>query len=68
MCLGRRHLPALTGQAGERWEVHTVLADLATFGQGPPTLIDVGQAPEGGACCGIASGTDTAADTSASCC
>ena len=52
------------------WEVYTVLADSDTFGTSPQTLIDAGQAPEGGVCCGTAQGgaeTEPVA-ASASCC
>ncbi|MGY1914232.1 hypothetical protein [Blastococcus sp. SYSU DS0973] len=44
----------LTGPGGERWEVHTVLADDDAFGNSPQALIDAGQAPESGVCCGTA--------------
>ena len=56
----------VTGPAGERWEVYTVLADSATFGTSPQTLIAAGQAP-GGVCCGTAS-ADSNQSTAASCC
>ena len=45
----------VTGPAGERWEVYTVLADSPTFGTSPQTLVDAGQASDDGACCGTAS-------------
>ena len=43
----------VTGPAGERWEVYTVLADSPTFGTSPQSLIDAGQASDG-VCCGNA--------------
>jgi hypothetical protein len=42
----------VTGPAGDKWEVYTVLADSETFGTSPEHLdADSGQA-EGGVCCG----------------
>jgi lactoylglutathione lyase len=74
-CFATQDKVWVTGPAGERWEVYTVLADSDTFGAGPQTLIDAGQAPEGGVCCATASndpstpasGTDAPA-TAAACC
>jgi catechol 2,3-dioxygenase-like lactoylglutathione lyase family enzyme len=43
---------------GERWEVYTVLADSATFGVSPKTVMD-----EADVCCG-----GTASDASSTCC
>jgi catechol 2,3-dioxygenase-like lactoylglutathione lyase family enzyme len=70
-CFATQDKVWVTGPAGERWEVYTVLADSDTFGASPQTLIDAGQAPQDAVCCGSAqssvSGTPVAADA-ASCC
>ena len=57
-CFATQDKVWVTGPAGERWEVYTVLADSDTFGSSPQSLVDAGQAPE-------QSGTDASA---ASCC
>jgi lactoylglutathione lyase len=71
-CFATQDKVWVTGPNGERWEVYTVLADSETFGTSPQTLIDAGQAPEGGVCCGTATATDTAETphpaAAASCC
>jgi lactoylglutathione lyase len=60
----------VTGPAGEKWEVYTVLADSETFGTGPEFLA---ADPSGGECACNA-GDDAAealeekASTAASCC
>src|SRR6476620_7769873 len=41
----------VTGPAGEKWEVYTVLADSDTFGTSPQHLDDDGST-EGAVCCG----------------
>jgi catechol 2,3-dioxygenase-like lactoylglutathione lyase family enzyme len=62
-CFATQDKVWVTGPAGERWEVYTVLADSQTFGTSPRTLVEAGQAPEqNGACCGAAS------DAAQSCC
>jgi catechol 2,3-dioxygenase-like lactoylglutathione lyase family enzyme len=53
-CFATQDKVWVTGPHGERWEVYTVLADSATFGTSPHTLIDAGQEPEAGVCCGSA--------------
>ena len=53
-CFATQDKVWVTGPHGERWEVYTVLADSATFGTSPQTLVDAGQAPESGVCCGTA--------------
>jgi catechol 2,3-dioxygenase-like lactoylglutathione lyase family enzyme len=53
-CYATQDKAWLTGPGGERWEVYTVLADSDTFGTSPKTLVEAGQAPEGGVCCGTA--------------
>ena len=54
-CFATQDKVWVTGPGGERWEVYTVLADSDTFGVSPQTLVDAGQAPTGGVCCGAAS-------------
>src|SRR3954471_2137662 len=39
-CYATQDKAWLTGPGGERWEVYTVLADSATFGTSPQTLVD----------------------------
>jgi catechol 2,3-dioxygenase-like lactoylglutathione lyase family enzyme len=46
-CFATQDKVWVTGPAGERWEVYTVLADSATFGTSPQTLVDDGQATDG---------------------
>ena len=70
-CFATQDKVWVTGPGGERWEVYTVLADSDTFGSSPKTLIDAGQAPEGGVCCGTAqadTAEDRAAATATACC
>ena len=62
-CFATQDKVWVTGPAGERWEVYTVLADSATSGQSPQRLIDTDQTPEDAACCSTAS-----AHVPAACC
>src|ERR1700712_2828189 len=62
-CFATQDKVWVTGPAGERWEVYTVLADSDTFGASKQTLIDAGQAPGNGVCCGA--GQDVSADSPA---
>jgi catechol 2,3-dioxygenase-like lactoylglutathione lyase family enzyme len=55
-CFATQDKVWVTGPAGERWEVYTVLADSETFGASPQTPTDAGQAPGSGVCCGAADG------------
>ena len=55
-CFATQDKVWVTGPAGERWEVYTVLADSDTFGSSPQSLVGAGQAPE-------QSGTDASAAT-----
>ena len=58
----------VTGPAGERWEVYTVLADSDTFGVSPNTLASGAADNCGpGVCCGTASASGGTA-ASAACC
>ena len=58
----------VTGPAGEKWEVYTVLADSDTFGTNPQHA--EGGTAEGGVCCGgtAAAGAGQPAAGTASCC
>jgi catechol 2,3-dioxygenase-like lactoylglutathione lyase family enzyme len=47
-CFATQDKVWVTGPAGEKWEVYTVLADSATFGTSPVHA-------EGGVCCGSSS-------------
>ena len=69
-CFATQDKVWVTGPGGERWEVYTVLADSDTFGSSPKTLVDAGQAPESGVCCGTANAEGTADDRPAAtaCC
>jgi catechol 2,3-dioxygenase-like lactoylglutathione lyase family enzyme len=70
-CFATQDKVWVTGPAGERWEVYTVLADSDTFGTSPKTLAEASQAPQGGVCCDTAKDTAepaTAATGAASCC
>jgi lactoylglutathione lyase len=49
-CFATQDKVWVTGPAGEKWEVYTVLADSDTFGTSP-NPIDAGDEP-GGVCCG----------------
>jgi len=64
-CFATQDKVWVTGPAGERWEVYTVLADSETFGTSP-------QHPdpenEGVACCGGSPADDDETATAASCC
>jgi catechol 2,3-dioxygenase-like lactoylglutathione lyase family enzyme len=56
-CFATQDKVWVTGPSGERWEVYTVLSDSDTFGVSPRTLIDAGQAPGNGVCCGAEEST-----------
>ncbi|CRK52007.1 Cadmium-induced protein CadI [Rhodococcus sp. RD6.2] len=62
-CFATQDKVWVTGPAGEKWEVYTVLADSDTFGSSPRRL-DIDSA--GGVCCGTA--TDEEAPAGSSCC
>jgi lactoylglutathione lyase len=64
-CFATQDKVWVTGPAGEKWEVYTVLADSETFGSSPRH--DDPDA-EGGRCCGTAAAEDEPANASASCC
>ncbi|OBK16365.1 ArsI/CadI family heavy metal resistance metalloenzyme [Mycobacterium asiaticum] len=60
-CFARQDKVWVTGPAGEKWEVYTVLADSEAFGTGPQHRDDSGE-KEGGACCGSAAADPESAD------
>ena len=57
-CFATQDKVWVSGPAGERWEVYTVLEDSETFG---------GAAPEGGTCCGTAV-AESSAPSERACC
>ena len=63
-CFATQDKVWVTGPAGEKWEVYTVLADSETFGSSPQHL---DRETEGAACCGGSSGDEEDAAI-ASCC
>ncbi|MGV0836269.1 ArsI/CadI family heavy metal resistance metalloenzyme [Mycolicibacterium thermoresistibile] len=65
-CFATQDKVWVTGPAGEKWEVYTVLADSDTFGTGPQHL---DAEVEGQQCCGGAANADAdqSADTAACC-
>ncbi|MFC7450305.1 ArsI/CadI family heavy metal resistance metalloenzyme [Rhodococcus daqingensis] len=66
-CFATQDKVWVTGPAGEKWEVYTVLADSETFGTGPAALqMAESAAPAGGVCC--ATSADEAAPAQGSCC
>ena len=67
-CFATQDKVWVTGPAGEKWEVYTVLADSDTFGTSLKLLEDTDEG-EGGVCCGgtAAAGAGQPAGT-ASCC
>jgi lactoylglutathione lyase len=65
-CFATQDKVWVTGPAGEKWEVYTVLADSDTFGNSPQHL-EAGTA-EGGVCCGGTTGDAEEATAGSSCC
>jgi hypothetical protein len=68
-CFATQDKVWVTGPAGEKWEVYTVLADSETFGTGPELLA---ADPSGGCACDAgddaAKALEEKASTTASCC
>jgi len=64
-CFATQDKVWVTGPAGEKWEVYTVLADSETFGSSPEHL---DRATEGAACCGGSPAVDEQEEAAASCC
>lgn len=68
-CFATQDKVWVTGPAGEKWEVYTVLADSDTFGSSPQLL--AGDDSEDGVCCGgtaAASAAQAPAPEATSCC
>ena len=68
-CFATQDKVWVTGPAGEKWEVYTVLADSDTFGTSPQHLDE--DKADGGVCCGGSTAVaDSGQQTSASvsCC
>jgi catechol 2,3-dioxygenase-like lactoylglutathione lyase family enzyme len=59
-CFATQDKVWVTGPAGERWEVYTVLADSETFGESPDRPADKGG---NSVCCGVSGNNDAS-----SCC
>jgi len=57
-CFATQDKVWVTGPAGEKWEVYTVLADSETFGTSPHHLDDP-TAADGGICCGTTAAAET---------
>lgn len=53
-CFATQDKVWVTGPAGEKWEVYTVLSDSETFGSNPPALAEDGEAV---VCCSNNAGT-----------
>ena len=64
-CFATQDKVWVTGPAGEKWEVYTVLADSETFGSSPQHL---DHETEGAACCGGSPADDVQDAAAASCC
>ncbi|PXW31744.1 UNVERIFIED_CONTAM: catechol 2,3-dioxygenase-like lactoylglutathione lyase family enzyme [Williamsia faeni] len=71
-CFATQDKVWVSGPAGEKWEIYTVLADSETFGTSPKLLADnATQSDEQSAvCCGTSVSTeaDPAPSTAAACC
>ena len=65
-CFAKQDKVWITGPAGEKWEVYTVLADSDTFGTSPQHL-DEGD-DDGGVCCAGTASEGARAQTASSCC
>ncbi|MFD4293249.1 ArsI/CadI family heavy metal resistance metalloenzyme [Rhodococcus sp. NPDC058505] len=63
-CFATQDKVWVTGPAGERWEVYTVLADSDTFGTSPAHL-DGPRGADGGVCCGTGAPADERVDEDA---
>ena len=65
-CFATQDKVWVTGPAGEKWEVYTVLADSDTFGTSPQHLDD--DNAEGGVCCGGTAADAEKVSAGTSCC
>jgi catechol 2,3-dioxygenase-like lactoylglutathione lyase family enzyme len=66
-CFATQDKVWVTGPAGEKWEVYTVLADSETFGASPRHLKD-GSSGDGGVCCGGSAAETAETASEATCC
>ena len=66
-CFATQDKVWVTGPAGEKWEVYTILADSDTFGTSPQHLDEDGNT-EGGVCCGGSAPADAKEPAGSSCC
>jgi len=64
-CFAKQDKVWVTGPAGEKWEVYTVLADSDTFGTSPQHMNDDAEAGE---CCGGTASADQKVTAASSCC
>jgi catechol 2,3-dioxygenase-like lactoylglutathione lyase family enzyme len=67
-CFATQDKVWVTGPAGEKWEIYTVLADSDTFGTSPQHLDEDGGKAEGGVCCGGTASDDAKVAAGSSCC
>jgi hypothetical protein len=67
-CFAKQDKVWVTGPAGEKWEVYTVLADSDAFGTSPQHLEDDSAPGRGGVCCGGAAAEAGQPASAASCC
>jgi catechol 2,3-dioxygenase-like lactoylglutathione lyase family enzyme len=67
-CFATQDKVWVTGPAGEKWEVYTVLADSETFGTSPALLDVDGKGPAEGVCCGGTAAAGSGAVPTSSCC
>ena len=65
-CFATQDKVWVTGPAGEKWEVYTVLADSETFGVSPKHT--EGGAAESGVCCGSSATNAASPTTTANAC
>ena len=65
-CFATQDKVWVTGPAGEKWEVYTVLSDSETFGTSPQH--SEGGTAEGGVCCGGTSAADAQKASAANAC
>ncbi|KUI32619.1 ArsI/CadI family heavy metal resistance metalloenzyme [Mycobacterium sp. GA-2829] len=68
-CFATQDKVWVTGPAGEKWEIYTVLAHSETFGTSPQILAD-GEADPSGVCCGSTAATEAESEAAktTSCC
>ena len=64
-CFATQDKVWVTGPAGERWEVYTVLADSPTFGTSPKSA---SEGSDAGTCCGTPVADEATASSANGCC